>query len=542
MHPADPGPATTAIEAIESVEAEVSGGPVIGRREGPERSVAAFRGVPYVAPPVGPYRFAAPRPHAGWSSPLRTDGPVGTVPPQLPSPFAALMGDPVGPDQTEACLTVNVWAPLTGRGPYPVLVWLPGGSFLTGGADLPRYDGAELAAQEEIVVVLVNYRLGALGFLSPSWAEPAAIEGAGTSLTFRATGESGHVTNAGLLDQIMALRWVRREIHAFGGDPHRITVIGQSAGGQALAALLALPQVRPLFRRAALHSAPLGMPPLSRAEAARTADALLAALSADGNADGIQALRTVPSERILLAQRQILARPRARGDVRPPFQLVADGTVVGPDLLGALRSSPPLHGLDVLAGTTRHECALWYGMDASLAAMTREEVAEEFAGQFGDRAEEALRLYTSGPADRPAAFEELKTDAFFAAPTQEFGDLVQERGAAVRLFRFDWEVPGRYSALRACHCLEIPFLLGRPEARRAPLFADAEPADLSGLRAEVRRLWGSFVRTGSASDAWPQHRRERPAVRVIGGERNGVLLRSLLEPVREALWTDRGAN
>lgn len=526
MRAADTAPATT---RIETVGTEVSEGPVVGRLEGPGHSVAAYRGVPYAAPPVGPDRFAPPRPHPGWTEPLRADGPVGTVPPQLHSPFAALMGDPVGPSQTEACLTVNIWAPTTGDGPRPVLVWLPGGSFLTGGADLPRYDGAELAAREGIVVVLVNYRLGALGFLAPSWAEPAAVEGAGTSLSFRTAPGTTHVTNAGLLDQIAALSWVKREIHAFGGDPGEITVIGQSAGGQSLAALLALPAVRPLFRRAALHSAPLGMPPLTREEAARTADDLLAAL------DGEDA-RSVSAERLLLAQRHVLTRPRPRGDVRPPFQLVADGTVVPDDLPRALRHSPPGDGLDLLLGVTRHECALWYGKDPATAEMTRDEVAAEFAAVFGARAGEALRQYTSG-ATPPVAFEELKTDAFFTAPTQRFADLADAWGATVRLFRFDWQVPGRNAALRACHCVEIPFLLGRAEARRAPVFADADQEEMAALRARVRSLWGEFVRSGVPAADWRAYRGEDPVVRVVGGERDGELLDSLMEPGRRRLWS-----
>ncbi|MFI9340647.1 carboxylesterase/lipase family protein [Streptomyces sp. NPDC052773] len=526
MRAADAAPVTT---RIETVGTEVSEGPVVGRLEGPGHSVAAYRGVPYAAPPVGPDRFAPPRPHPGWTEPLRADGPMGTVPPQLPSPFAALMGDPVGSPQTEACLTVNIWAPTTGDGPRPVLVWLPGGSFLTGGADLPRYDGAELAAQEGIVVVLVNYRLGALGFLAPSWAEPAAVEGTGTSLSFRTAPGTTHVTNAGLLDQIAALSWVKREIHAFGGDPGEITVIGQSAGGQSLAALLALPVVRPLFRRAALHSAPLGMPPLTREEAARTADDLLAAL------DGEDA-RSVSAERLLLAQRHVLTRPRPRGDVRPPFQLVADGTVVPDDLPRALRHSPPGDGLDLLMGVTRHECALWYGKDPATAEMTPDEVAAEFAAVFGARAGEALRHYTSG-ATPPVAFEELKTDAFFTAPTQRFADLADAWGATVRLFRFDWQVPGRNAALRACHCVEIPFLLGRAEARRAPVFADADQEEMAALRARVRSLWGEFVRSGVPAADWRACRGEDPVVRVVGGERDGELLDSLTEPGRRRLWS-----
>ncbi|MER6346973.1 carboxylesterase/lipase family protein [Streptomyces sp. NPDC001595] len=524
MRAADAAPATT------RTETEVSGGPLVGRLEGPGHRVAAYRGVPYAAPPVGPDRFAPPRPHPGWTEPLRVDGPVGTVPLQLPSPFAALMGDPVDPPRTEACLTVNVWAPATGDGPHPVLVWLPGGSFLTGGADLPRYDGAELAAQEGIVVVLVNYRLGALGFLAPSWARPAALEGSGTSLSFRTAPGTTHVTNAGLLDQIAALRWVKREIHAFGGDADRVTVLGQSAGGQSLAALLALPQVRPLFRRAALHSAPLGMPPLTREEAARTADDFLAALDTDP-----AGLRTVSGERLLLAQRDLLTRPRPRGDVRPPFQLVADGAVVPADLPSALRAAPPPAGLDLLAGVTRHECGLWYGKDRGLDGITHAEVAAEFSGVFGARAEEALRHYASGAPLR-VAFEELKTDAFFITPTQRFADLADSWGANVRLFRFDWQVPGEGAGLRACHCVDIPFVLGREEARHAPLFADADQAELTALRTRVRRLWGAFVRTGAPADDWLPYRTERPAVRVVGGGRDGELLDSLLEPGRGELW------
>ncbi|GHG91427.1 carboxylesterase/lipase family protein [Streptomyces lanatus] len=523
--------AADAASATTRTETEVSGGPLVGRLEGPGGLVAAYRGVPYAAPPVGPDRFAPPRPHPGWSEPLRADGAVGTVPLQLPSPFAALLGDPLDPPHTEACLTVNVWAPVgPGDGPRPVLVWLPGGSFLTGGADLPRYDGAELAAREGIVVVLVNYRLGALGFLAPSWAEPAAVEGVGTSLSFRMPQGATHVTNAGLLDQIAALRWVGREIHAFGGDPDRVTVVGQSAGGQSLAALLALEQVRPLFRRAVLHSAPLGMAPQTRQEAALVADDFLAALGADAGR-----LRTVPGERVLLAQRQVLARPRRRGDVRPPFQLVADDAVVAADLPGALRTAPPPDGLDLLAGVTRHECALWFGEDPGLDGLTREEVAAEFSAVFGPRAQEALSHYTPGTEWR-VAFEELKTDAFFTAPTQEFADLADSWGATVRLFRFDWRVPGRHARLRACHCAEIPFLLGRTEARHAPLFADADQEEMAALRGRMRRLWGEFVRTGTMTDHWPPHRREQPAVRVVGGERDGEVLGALLESGRRRLW------
>ncbi|MCB5910442.1 carboxylesterase/lipase family protein [Streptomyces pinistramenti] len=517
------------------VHVQVSQGPVRGRREGPDARVAAFRGVPYAAPPTGPLRFAPPAEPPPWHEPLDAAGPRGTVPLQLPSPVGTLMADPQTP-QTEACLTVNIWTPGPGGRARPVLVWLPGGSFLTGGADLPRYDGAELAAQENLVVVLVNYRLGALGFLAPHEAEPATIEGTGTQLTFRTASPDGFTTNAGLLDQIAALRWIRAEITAFGGDPERIAVAGQSAGGQALAALLALPQVRPLFRRALLHSAPLGMAPLTRQAAAETADLFRTAAGAAGP----QQLRTASAEQIRAAQQHILTRPRPPGDVRPPFQLVADTTVVAADLTRALRHSPPLDGTEILLGTTRHECALWFGRQTE--GPDREAVLAQFRAEFGPRADEALARYTAAaPAPSQAltaAFEDLKTDAFFAAPTQDFADTLHTHGARTWLYRFDWQLPGRHQALRACHCLDIPFLLGREEARHAPLFEGTDQNTMTHLRRQMRALWGAFVRTGTPAPHtnWPAHHPDRPAIRTLGATPADTIRPSLLEPGREELW------
>ncbi|TJZ41944.1 carboxylesterase/lipase family protein [Streptomyces piniterrae] len=520
----------------DTVDVQVSEGLVRGRREGPGMSVAAFRGVPYAAPPLAERRFAVPLPPLGRREILRADGPVGTAPLQLPSAVGTLMNDPK-PAETESCLTVNVWSPSLRQGPRPVLVWLPGGSFLTGGADLARYDGAELAAQEQIVVVLVNYRLGALGFLAPEWAEPARIEGSGTELTFRTPSEAGWTTNAGLLDQIAALRWIKKEIGAFGGDPDQIAVAGQSAGGQSLAALLALPQVRPLFRRALLHSAPLGMAPMPRAEAAETAEIFRKALGAEGAED----LRQATLGQLRRAQQHVLTRPRPAGDVRPPFRLVEDGPVVAPDTAQALRASPELAGTEIMLGTTRHECALWFArQSAPVSNAGRDGVTAEFARAFGSRADEALETYAAAVSPPynalSTAFEEFKTDAFFAAPTHAFADILHRHGARTRMFRFDWQVPGRYSALRACHCVDIPFLLGREEARHAPLFADADQGGMQRLRHSVRRMWGAFVRTGSPSPTWAEHTPERPVVRAVGGEFAGTTLGSLVEPERRALW------
>lgn len=194
-----------------------------------EAGVAVFRGIPYAEPPVGALRFAAPRPAEGWSG-VREAVSYGPPPPQA-GVFGmdALAQDTAGDDW----LTVNVWSPEPGPGAgLPVMVWIHGGAFVIGMSGLPEYDGGRLARDGGVVVVTFNYRVGIEGF--------AQIEGA--------------PANRGL-DQVAALEWVRDNIRAFGGDPDRVTVFGQSAGAGSVAALLATDHAAGLFRRAVAQSA-----------------------------------------------------------------------------------------------------------------------------------------------------------------------------------------------------------------------------------------------------------------------------------------------
>ena len=189
-----------------------------------------FLGVPYAAPPIGPHRWARPLPPAPWAD-VRLADTFGPAAPQLPSP--ALVFPAFRPPATaEDCLTLNVWTPeLTGA--RPVMVWIHGGAFTTGGSSQPVYDGARLAAEHDLVVVTVNYRLGALGFLNPDDATP----------------DGDVVANAGLHDQLAALRWVHEHAAALGGNPAAITVFGESAGAGSILHLMSATGVPP-FRRA----------------------------------------------------------------------------------------------------------------------------------------------------------------------------------------------------------------------------------------------------------------------------------------------------
>src|SRR5689334_9844894 len=205
------------------VEVRVTAGTVRGSMES---GMAVFRGIPFAAPPVGALRFAAPQPVAAWDG-VREAVAFGPPPPQ--AGFFGMDGIGVAGDDW---LTVNVWSSDV-SGDLPVMVWIQGGGYTVGMSGLPEYDGTRLA-RDGVVLVTFNYRVGIEGF--------AAIEGA--------------PANRGLLDQVAALRWVRDNIRAFGGDPDRVTVFGQSAGAGSVAALLAMPCAAGLFRRAVAQSVP----------------------------------------------------------------------------------------------------------------------------------------------------------------------------------------------------------------------------------------------------------------------------------------------
>src|SRR5262249_40587640 len=224
-----------------------------------DRDLVVFQGVPYAAPPLGELRFAAPRPHPGWTG-VRDATEQSPCSPQPPSRLETVMGR-VDFDQDEDCLTLNIWAPPAGEGAHPVLLWIHGGGFGTGSGSWPFYCGAQLAREGRLVVVTVNYRLGALGYL---YVPQLAGEGAGAA-------------NRGLLHQIPAPYLIFHNIAEFGGDPQAITLAGQSAGGAAIAAMMGDARARPLFKRAILQS-PVLERPASAEEGAAICDHLLQAL------------------------------------------------------------------------------------------------------------------------------------------------------------------------------------------------------------------------------------------------------------------------
>ena len=273
--------------------------------------VLAFRGVPYARPPVGEWRWRAPQPAPAWEG-IRSAIDYGA---SCAQPRSAMFSLPLD-DLSEDCLTLNVWTPESDpRTPMPVMVWIHGGGFSAGSGNLPQLNGTAIPRQG-VVVVTINYRLAMFGFL----AHPALVSGGETA------------GNYGLLDSVAALQWVQRNIHAFGGDPGRVTIFGESAGADMVNYLLVSPAARGLFQQAISQSSSVGMVPAPRLEqrvgfnppAAQLAQSYIDKLALPATAELAATLRALPTEQLLAAMGE-----------RDRFTPIVDGRIL-PDQPGRL--------------------------------------------------------------------------------------------------------------------------------------------------------------------------------------------------------------
>jgi para-nitrobenzyl esterase len=452
---------------------ETVSGPVAGEDLG---DVLAFRGIPYAAPPLGDLRFAEPRPHPGWSAPLDATGFGPASPQRDDGPLSGLVpGMTPHVRQDEDCLTLNVWTPGTAAPARPVMVWIHGGAFSLGSSSLEVYDGATLAADEDVVVVTVSYRLGVLGFLLLD--------------------DDTCAPNCGILDQIAALRWVRDHIEAFGGDPDRVTVFGESAGGGSVLSLLASPLAAGLFRAAVVQSGASNQF-LSRERADRVAASLFAELGlTDGDVAG---LRAVPWQAVLDAQAALAGRLlRSVGTM--PFHPTDDGEVLPYPWVEARRRGCNA-GVALLIGTTADEMRLFVDLDPGAASLDRDALAERVRA-LGHEPAPVLaayeeRLYERSWADRWFA---VQTDVAMWLPALAVAEAHGSHHHDVWMYRFDW--PAADPRLGACHGVDIPFPFGTTSRAGWDGFL-ADPGDAAALSSRVRRHWAALARQGDPG--WPR--------------------------------------
>lgn len=463
-----------------------------GRVEGLQRGGhQAFYGIPYAACPTGEGRFRAPTPAESWPG-VRLAHDKGFAALQtshfIPG-FAA-----TGP-QDEDCLNLNVFTPAADAAKRPVMVWIHGGGFTHGASYEELYDGGPLAERGDLVVVSLNYRLGALGFLSIP--------------------EAGVPGNAGLLDMVAALGWVRDNIAVFGGDPGQVTIFGESAGSAAVACLVAMPAAKGLFRRAILQSGVgrAGAPEV----AAKAADALLAKLGLDRTR--ASELFTLPGSAILEAQASASLPPgMGFGPVRDPGSLPEDPIKVARDGGAA--------DIDLLIGSNRDEVKLFMPgkreplSDQALLASVRARLPKASDGQVLDLIEvyRASRQTRGLPVENLDVIDAIASDMQFRIASTRLA-AAQTPHRPAYLYLFTHVSPARRGVLGACHALEMPFVFGTTRAPTQVKFA-GEGADVERLEGEIMDAWIAFARTGSPSHPglgdWPAHDAAGRATMVFG--------------------------
>ena len=439
-------------------------------------TVLRFLGVPYAAPPVGDGRFRAPRPADPWPGvrPALAFGPPAPqgegVRSRLPS-FSVAGWD-------EDCLTLNVWTPAR-AGTRPVLVWLHGGAYLSGGSAMAVFDGARLASEGDCVVVTVNYRLGALGYLVVDRDEDGDA-------------------NCGLRDQIAALAWVHAHADAFGGDPNRITVFGESAGAGSILHLTTLREPPPVAR-AIVQS---GEPRTLTAELGhQVRDALTRHLDLE---PGLPSLRAAPVAAVVAAQNDVFAELGLATGLMP-FHPCFDDVLVDVDPIGGVRAGRA-RDIDLVIGNTRDELRLF--ADPRARDLDDERLLAMVARLGGPTVdpEAVLEAYRRDDPERSAGsiWEAARTDAVLRVPALRVADAHALAGGVTYVYRFDWEAPG----IGAAHAVDVPFTFGTFDHDG---WGDAVGADAraEALSANLRSAWLAFAHTGDPSHpgigTWPAH-------------------------------------
>ena len=473
-----------------------------GRVEGTVRKgVQQYRGIPFAAPPVGELRFRPPQPVEQWVGTLDATsfGPQGL---QAPSQLEAMFGG-TPPASSEDCLTLNVFTPVADGGRRPVMVWIHGGAFLTGAGSTPWYNGTSFATNHDIVVVTVNYRLGAFGFLHLDDVGGEAFGGSG---------------NVGILDQVAALDWVRENIEGFGGDPNNVTVFGESAGAMSVGTLMGLPVAKGLFAKAipqsgaAHHAKP-------RDEADAIARDLLAALGLDATPAGASRLRELPAEAVLEAQNAIVAKHQPEGLAFTP---VVDGIVLPEQPIDAIGAGSA-GGVRVLIGTNADEMKLFTALDPTSGDLDEARLIKRVATAIGDagKAAELVTAYRSHRDDATAAdvWADLQGDFVFRIPAIRLAEHQSARDNAVYSYLFTWPSPQFGGALGACHALEIPFAWNTLDTGMSQFFTGPVDDATRELAASMHGAWASFARTGTPSapglPAWPAYDEERRATMIF---------------------------
>lgn len=445
-----------------------------------------FRGIPYAAPPVGRLRWKPPKPAPTWDG-VRDATEFGPICPQAPGTMERLGGGraPAPDPQSEDCLTLNVFTPSV-HDERPVMVWIHGGAFSTGSGRVPWYSGHNFA-RDGVVVVTINYRLNAFGnlYLGDLFGDAFA--------------ETGSLS---IQDQVAALRWVKENIAAFGGDPDNITIFGESAGGMSVGTLMSVPTAQGLFDKAIPQSgaAHCTTPPDVGTRIARKFCDLVGVVP--GDVDALYALTTEQINEGVVGLGQSLQTDNTEvfgedwAGTAMAFQPVWGGEFLPRPPIDALNEGAS-SGIATLVGTTLEE---WKLFSLTLAPEQLRQRAvrplRNLCARAGRSADEVIAAYERklGSPSELDLRNALETDRNFRIPAIRLAEAQTANDVPTWMFRFDWKTPAFDGLLGSCHALEIPFVFDNLDAPGVDVFTgNAAPADLA---TKMHAAWVAFAHSG----------------------------------------------
>jgi len=464
----------------------IAGGLVLGTLN-KDGDIHIFRGIPFAAPPVGNLRWKAPQPVVPWLG-VQKCGAFGASPMQgTPNPFGPWSAEFLIPKEpiSEDCLYLNVWSGAkTAKEKRPVLVWIYGGGFGSGGAGAAIYDG-EATAQKGVVFVSINYRVGPFGF----FAHPELTKESGKNA-------SG---NYGLMDQIAGLAWVKKNIAAFGGDPNNVTIAGQSAGSMSVNCLVASPIAKNLFKKAIAESgASIARPMSTLRQAEESGLKVMQTLGASSLAD----LRAKPASEIL---------QKGQGGMRGP---IIDGYVL-PQSIADIFSAGKQNNIALLTGWNEDE-----GLSTG-PAKNAEGYRKQIEGQYGTDSPNFLKHYpATTDAEAELSQQRVSRDMIFGAQNYAWANAESSQGKKVYVYRFNRKIPatGEYAKYGAFHTGEVAYAYDNLK------FIDHQLRPLDQTDAELAKTmsvyWANFIKTGNPNGKglpqWPVYAPKDKRIMVLG--------------------------
>ena len=473
-----------------------TGGQIVITASGPvrgewEQGVQVFRGIPFAEPPVGALRFRPPVEHKPWRD-VRSALDFAPACPQIVTIDPTENNNSV---QSEDCLAVNVWTPAIDSKRRPVMVFVHGGAFIEGSSRNTGYDGAVLARRGDLVVVTLQYRLGPFGFLELSEIGGPEYSGSG---------------NNGIRDQVAALRWVRKNIASFGGDPENVTIFGESVGATSVGILLAIPEARGLFAKAILESNSAVRVGKGLSEAHELTRQFLRV----AHANGLEDLRRLSMSELRAAEQRL-------------FDSVFEDSSFGPTWDGVVLDEPAMKSIQegqgaripVLLGTNLDEIRYWATIeDLPLESKPPALLEKQVATIVGDRARALIDTYQRADSEYGEAVIHLETDLLFRMTSIRMAEAICDLQPTY-MYLFTYRSTSPLARYESAHAMELPFVFGLIDELESIDFIGRGP-DRATLMRQIQQAWIQFARSGDPNHPglphWPRYERTRRATMLLG--------------------------